>query len=150
MTLVLTPELLRRIHADGEKAYPEEGAGLLLGALQGEQKVIQATLPISNSREDKARHNRYLLTPEDYLQGELQAARLGLDVLGVFHSHPDHPNLPSEFDREWAMPFFSYIITSVHHGQAEKSRSWLLREDRSAFDEETLLIQPDEQRGNYA
>jgi len=58
--------------------------------------------------------------------------------LGVFHSHPDHPNLPSEFDREWAQPFFSYLITSVNSGQAAASRAWRLAEDRSVFLEETI------------
>jgi proteasome lid subunit RPN8/RPN11 len=62
----------------------------------------------------------------------------GVDVLGVFHSHPDHPNQPSEFDREWAMPWFSYIITSVQAGKAAGSRSWLLQEDRSKFIEEEI------------
>ena len=63
-------------------------------------------LPLENSREDAARHNRYLLTPQDYLRGEQEAARLGLDVLGVFHSHPDHPNQPSEFDVNGPCPGF--------------------------------------------
>lgn len=138
MTLRLPQDLLQAIHAHGEAAYPEEGAGLLLGAADGEIKRVSQLLPLSNAREDTARHNRYLLTAEDYMQGEEFAIRQGLDVLGVFHSHPDHPNRPSEFDREWAMPWFSYLITSVNKGQAAESRSWRLREDRSAFDAENI------------
>jgi proteasome lid subunit RPN8/RPN11 len=138
MTLSLPISLLKEIHAHGEAAYPEEGAGLLLGTIQDDNKTVKALLPISNAREDNARHNRYLLDPQDYLRGEQEAAQRGLDVLGVFHSHPDHPNRPSEFDREWAMPWFSYVITSVNQGQAVESRSWLLRQDRSAFDEEII------------
>ena len=87
-----------------------------------------------------ARHNRYLITPEDYLKAELAAERLGLGLIGVFHSHPDHPNRPSEYDREWAQPFFSYIITSVEKGKAIESRSWRLMEDRSQFVEEKIQI----------
>ncbi len=140
MALIIRADLLEQIHAHGESTYPEEGAGLLLGAVDGEEKTISAILELGNAREDTARHNRYLLTPQDYLRGEQEAARKGLDVLGVFHSHPDHPNQPSEFDREWAMPWFSYVITSVQAGKAIASRSWRLAEDRSSFVEEQIQI----------
>lgn len=140
MTLEILLEVLKAIHTHGEKSYPEEGAGLLLGSVHGDLKKVTEILPLSNAREDTARHNRYLLTPQDYLQGEQEAASRGLDVLGVFHSHPDHPNHPSEFDRQWAMPWFSYLITSVQSGAAVESRSWLLQEDRSAFQEEMIQV----------
>jgi proteasome lid subunit RPN8/RPN11 len=138
MVLHLPDEILTAIHAHGEAAYPEEGAGLLLGRVEGEQKSVVSLLELSNQREAGARRNRYLLTPEDYLHGEQEAARRGLDVLGIFHSHPDHPNRPSEFDREWAMPWFSYIITSVQAGRAVESRAWVLSEDRSHFEEQEI------------
>jgi proteasome lid subunit RPN8/RPN11 len=144
MSLLISSQLLENIHTHGESSYPEEGAGLLLGSVIGEQKQVTRILSLANSREEGARHNRYLLTPQDYLRGEQEADRLGLDVLGVFHSHPDHPNRPSEFDRDWAMPWFSYLITSVQAGQAVESRSWLLTEDRSHFSEEQILVSSDE------
>ncbi len=141
MILQLTQELLTQIHEHGEQAYPEEGAGFLLGAYADNAKrEVTAILPLANSRENEARHNRYLITPEDYLKAELTADELGLSLIGVFHSHPDHPNRPSEFDREWAQPFFSYIITSINEGKAIESRSWRLTEDRTKFDEEKILI----------
>lgn len=140
MALLISKELLDRIHEHGARAYPEEGAGLLLGeTISGERRVVRL-LEFTNAREHAARHNRYLLTPQDYLSGELEAAQVGLDVIGVFHSHPDHPNRPSEFDREWAMPFLSYIITSVNAGTAVESRSWLLADDRSQFIEEPIRV----------
>lgn len=135
--LELSQELLKRIHVHGEAAYPEEGAGFLLGS-EGESKRVVEILPLSNAREDEARHNRYLIAPEDYLNAEVTADKLGLSLIGVFHSHPDHPNRPSEFDREWAQPFFSYVITSVQSGRAVESRSWRLVEDRSQFVEEKI------------
>ena len=147
MSLLISSQLLENIHAHGESSYPEEGAGLLLGTVIGEQKQVTQIMALDNSREEGARHNRYLLTPQDYLRGEQEADRLGLDVLGVFHSHPDHPNRPSEFDRDWAMPWFSYLITSVQAGQAVESRSWLLAEDRSHFAEERILVSSDEGLG---
>jgi proteasome lid subunit RPN8/RPN11 len=139
--LQLTEELLTQIHGHGEQAYPEEGAGFLLGAYsENGTRAVTAIFPLVNSREDEARHNRYLITPEDYLKAELEADRLGLSLIGVFHSHPDHPNRPSEFDREWAQPFFSYVITSVQSGKAVESRSWRLMEDRTKFEEEVINI----------
>ena len=141
MTLNLTRELIARIHAHGEESYPEEGAGFLLGDDSGNGKrAVRDVFPLINSREDAARHNRYLIAPEDYLKAELTADRLGLSLIGVFHSHPDHPNAPSEYDREWAQPFFSYLITSVNQGRVGESRSWRLTEDRSKFDEEEIKI----------
>jgi len=140
MKLEISSELLDQIHAHGEEAYPGEGAGFMLGNTDGDLRMVSVILKLPNAREESARHNRYLLTPQDVLQSEQEAAKLGLDVIGVFHSHPDHPNEPSEFDRNWAMPWFSYIITSVKTGKAAGSRSWRLTEDRSAFKEELIQI----------
>lgn len=141
MKLEISSAILDEIHIHGEKSYPEEGAGLLLGSSNGDLRLVTSILKLTNAREDKARHNRYLLTAQDMLRGEQEAAKLGLDIVGVFHSHPDHPNRPSEFDREWAMPWFSYIITSVHTGVAAGSRSWRLSDDRAQFIEEDLLVE---------
>lgn len=135
--LALSSEVIKQINAHVEAAYPEEGAGFLIG-VEGEVKEI---LSLPNAREDEARHNRFLITPEDYLKAELKADGLGLSLIGVFHSHPDCPNVPSEYDREWAQPFFSYIITRVDEGKAVNSRSWRLVEDRSKYEEEEIKIQ---------
>jgi proteasome lid subunit RPN8/RPN11 len=137
--LEIAPDLVEKIQNNGEKAYPEEGAGFLIG-VDGEVRRVLSLLALPNARESAARHNRYILTPQDYLSGEEEADRLKLILLGVFHSHPDHPNQPSNYDREWAQPFFSYVITSVEAGKAGASRSWRLLEDRSAFLEEPVRI----------
>jgi len=134
--LAVSNDLVEQINKHVEEAYPEEGAGFLLG-VEGEVKQI---LSLPNAREDEARHNRFLITPEDYLKAELTADKLGLSLIGVFHSHPDCPNIPSEYDREWAQPFFSYIITRVDQGMAVSSRSWRLLEDRSKYEEEEIKI----------
>lgn len=134
--LKISKQLSEEINASVEAAYPDEGAGFLLG-VEGEVKEV---LPLPNAREGEARHNRFLITPEDYLKAEMKAAATGIDLIGVFHSHPDCPNVPSEYDREWAQPFFSYIITRVDNAKAVNSRSWKLIEDRSKFEEEELVI----------
>jgi proteasome lid subunit RPN8/RPN11 len=134
--LTVSNDLIEQINRHVEEAYPEEGAGFLIG-VEGEVKQI---LALPNAREDKARHNRFLIMPEDYLKAELTADRHGLSLIGVFHSHPDCPNIPSEYDREWAQPFFSYIITRVDKGNAVNSRSWRLVEARSKYEEEEIKI----------
>ena len=134
--LAIPNDLIEQINKHVEAAYPEEGAGFLLGN-DGEVKEI---LSLPNMREDEARHNRFLFTPEDYLKAELKADSLGLSLIGVFHSHPDCPNIPSEYDREWAQPFFSYIITRVDEGKAVNHPSWRLLEDRSKYEEEEIKI----------
>lgn len=138
MSLYINTNLLAQIQAHGVAAYPEEGAGFLLGRANGADRQVISLLPAENRREADARQNRYLLGPETLRQAEDTAARLGLDLIGVFHSHPDHPAQPSEFDREWALPFFSYVITSVAAGKAAATRSWRLRDDRTQFDEEII------------
>ena len=134
--LNISRQLVERINEHVQEAYPEEGAGFLIG----EEDNVKEILALSNAREDEARHNRFLITPEDYLKAELTADKLGLSLIGVFHSHPDCPNVPSEYDREWAQPFFSYIITRVDEGRVVSHRSWRLVEDRTKYDEEEIEI----------
>ena len=136
MSLKITNELIERINKHIEAAYPGEGAGFLLGA----DGTVNEVLPLDNAREEEARYNRFLLTPEVYLKAEMKAMELGVDLIGVFHSHPDCPNVPSEYDREWAQPFFSYIISRVDQGKTVSHRSWRLQEDRSKYDEEEIEI----------
>jgi len=93
MTLDISKDILAQIHAHGEAAYPEEGAGFLLGSDDGEQRYIAQIFVTENAREDEARHNRYLVTPQEYLQAEIAAELLGLSLIGVFHSHPTIPTV---------------------------------------------------------
>jgi proteasome lid subunit RPN8/RPN11 len=138
--LQITEKLLNDLHTHVEAAYPGEGAGFLLGSDDGGERVVTAILKLDNEREAEARYNRFLLTPANYALGEDEADRLGLALLGVFHSHPDCPNVPSEYDREWAMPWFSYIITRVDGGKAVSDRSWRLEEGRGAYAEEAIIV----------
>ncbi len=138
--LTISSELLRALEAHGATAYPAEGAGLLLGTTTAADKQVTAILPIENKWDAEEQYHRFLLTPQDMLRGEQEAAQRGLDVIGIFHSHPDHPAEPSGFDRDWALPYYSYIITTISKGTPTRSRSWLLKEDRSGYDEETIAI----------
>jgi proteasome lid subunit RPN8/RPN11 len=140
MKIYLPEGIMEQINHHGETAYPEEGAGLMLGVEKDGRRMVMDLLLLNNSREESARHNRYLITAEDMLQGEKEADRRGMGILGVFHSHPDHPNQPSEFDREYAIPWYSYLITSVQDGQAAGSRCWHLSDDRTGFELEDIIL----------
>jgi proteasome lid subunit RPN8/RPN11 len=145
MTLHVSKALLNLIHEHGRDHYPEEGAGILLGEAGDASRRVLRIRPVENAFQESRRNHRYLIEPKEMLDAELEAERLGLEVIGVFHSHPDHPARPSEFDREWALPWYSYLITSVRAGKAHESRCWRLSEDRGRFEEESLKISSKEQ-----
>ena len=139
--IYLTDILAGEIKSEGEKAYPNECCGVLLGVLgeTGEKSLTQI-LPVSNEFSAGEQYHRFLITPADMLAAEKKALSLKLDVLGFYHSHPDHPAKPSDFDREHALPFYSYVITAVEKGAAKETASWTLRDDRSAFVFEEIVI----------
>lgn len=140
MSILISEDILAQIHLNGEMAYPEEGAGLMLGTEKDGERVVTNLLFLTNAREDSARYNRYLITAQDMLRGEQEAEHLGVSIVGIFHSHPDHPNQPSEFDREYAIPWYSYLITSILNGQTQRSKCWRLSDDRAEFMEEKIII----------
>jgi proteasome lid subunit RPN8/RPN11 len=140
MKIHIPQQILSKVQAHGEKSYPEEGAGLMFGRVQNGDRWVENMLFLENAREDGTRHNRYLITAEDMLRCEQEADKQGLSIIGIFHSHPDHPDLPSEFDREYAIPWYSYLISSIQEGKAVSSKCWRLRDDRSGFDQEELIL----------
>jgi len=115
-------------------AYPDECCGALLGSPGG---AVREALPLGN-HSDEERRRRFVVTPRDYQQAEARADALGVELVGFYHSHPDHPAVPSQFDLDHAWPNLSYVIVSVRAGQDREMRSWRLRPDRSRFDEETV------------
>jgi len=135
----LTTALRKEITGHGERDYPFECCGLLLGRFaDGGMKVITETYPISNAREEEAKRNRFLIRPEELMRGERYAETKKLDVVGFYHSHPDDAAVPSRYDLEHAWPLYSYIVVSVRAGAAEDLRSWEMEADRSRFAEEEV------------
>jgi proteasome lid subunit RPN8/RPN11 len=131
------------IAAHGERDYPYECCGLLLGSFAaGGVKAISEIYPISNAREEQAKRNRFLIRPEELMRGERYAETKGLDVVGFYHSHPDHPAVPSQYDLEHAWPLYSYIVISVSADTAQDLRSWEMESDRSRFVEEEISVRP--------
>ena len=109
------------------------------GSVCGE-RFAQALFPIENAREDAEQYHRFRIESEDLMRAEHAARAQGKDVLGCYHSHPDHPARPSDYDREHALPFYSYIITAVEQGKAALMTSWVLADDRSVFIEEKIGV----------
>ena len=141
MTLKLDLNLLQHIHQHGEASYPLEGAGLLIGRISGSEREVLELQPLENRFEADQRHHRYRLDPLELMQAEDKADARGLEIIGIFHSHPDHPAEPSAYDLEWSLPYYSYLITSVANGRAVESRSWRLVENRERFEEETIMLE---------
>ena len=135
----LSDNILSEMEKHALRDYPFECCGLLLGNSSGSEKTIVEVAPIINARAEDERHNRFLITPKDMVRGEMYARSRGIDIIGFYHSHPDHPAEPSAFDLEHAWPFYSYIILSVAKNKPGRTTSWVLKSDRSAFDSESIV-----------
>ncbi len=148
--LWINGHLAEKIRAHGAEAYPYECCGALLGrdssaVLQSDRETgapareILQLFPLVNRRDDSPR-NRFSVTPQDVLAAEKAAREQGLEVVGWYHSHPDHPARPSEYDRDHAWPWYSYVIVSVQNGAPQHMTSWRLNDDRAEFSPEGIEI----------
>ena len=134
--LDVSPSVWEAIRKHGEETYPYECCGFLYGK-DGETRTINNFLRAPNSKEGDKRR-RFEISPKDYMKAEQYALENELDFLGIYHSHPDHPALPSKTDLENALPFFSYIIVAVENGRAQRTSSWQLGSE-GLFDQEQIL-----------
>ena len=132
--LDLSDEIDVAIRRHAVEAYPDECCGALLGSFDG---VVREALRLGN-HSDEERRRRFVVTPRDYQAAEARAEALGVELIGFYHSHPDHPAVPSQFDLDHAWPNLSYTIVSVRAGRDGDLRSWRLRPDRSRFEEEPV------------
>lgn len=145
-------EAIRRSAAQG---YPNECCGVLLGVGRDGVKEVREVRPLPNLRGKSERaeellplavpgseseRNRFLIDPNDLRRVEKEARERGIETVGFFHSHPDHPARPSGYDRDHAFPWYSYVIIAVEAGMPGLYTSWVLREDRTQFDEEHLEV----------
>jgi proteasome lid subunit RPN8/RPN11 len=138
----LSAQLIEEIGRHAETEYPHECCGLLIGRIEdgGRTREVFETYPVENTFEEGERHHRMSIKPLDYARAERLHAARGLGVVGNYHSHPDHPAVPSQFDLEHLAPWptMSYIVVSVRKGETIEIRSWELSEDRSRFNEEAI------------
>ena len=128
------------IREHGVRDYPYECCGLLLGLFSAEGKAVIETYPISNAREESAKRNRFLIEPEELMRGERYARDRDLEVVGFYHSHPDSPAVPSQYDLEHAWPTYSYIIVSTRSAEATDLFSWEQEPDRTRFNPEEIRV----------
>jgi len=136
--LLLSNALEQSIRAHGARDYPHECCGALLGAETSAGREVRALFPLVNRREDSPR-NRFSITPEDFRAAERAASQQNLELVGWYHSHPDHPARPSEFDREHAWPWYSHVIVSVAAGEPRELTCWRLADDRARFEPEEVF-----------
>lgn len=129
---------IEQINEHAIKDYPYECCGIILGKFDGKEKTVTQILPIINEKEDENKHNRYLIPSSKILETELYAIKNGLDIVGFYHSHPDHPATPSAFDIEHALPVYSYFIVSVYDAKVVDFTLSVLSHDRSKFEEELI------------
>ena len=135
--LKISEELAGKIRAHGVETYPHECCGAVLGRQSDGAREVLGLMPLANRRDDSPR-NRFEVTSDDVRLAEKTARGQQLELIGWYHSHPDAPARPSEYDRDHAWPWYSYIIVSVQSGQPRDMNSWRLRDDRSAYDSEAI------------
>lgn len=141
MAVHIRHNLQAAIFEQMQQTYPNEGGGFLLGELRGGDVHILDIIQIENTFAAEEQYHRYAMTPQDWARLEDAADARGLTLVGYYHSHPNSPAIPSVYDRDHALPNFVYIITSVQPGpRAAEQRVWRLLADRSAFEEDTLIV----------
>jgi proteasome lid subunit RPN8/RPN11 len=155
VALRLGLEHIEHIRRQGAREYPAECCGVLVGVEEDAVKVVREAVAIRNLRHERAlaevslpltaperesERNRFLIDREEVRQAEARARSRGLDIVGYYHSHPDHPAQPSDYDREHAWPWLSYVIIRVAAGRACEYSSWVLAEDRLSFEEEAIEV----------
>jgi proteasome lid subunit RPN8/RPN11 len=139
MAIRLSTDQIRAIKQHGERTFPHECCGFLLGSAVNGTKQTAVILAVENAHDEENQHNRFLITSDMYLRADLQARERNLDVIGFYHSHPNAPARPSQYDTDHGWAWYSYVIVAVADGCSQRVTSWVLRDDRSQFDEEKIL-----------
>ncbi|MHB1907897.1 MAG: M67 family metallopeptidase [Nitrososphaerales archaeon] len=138
--IVLDQQMLEQMHLHAISTYPEECCGLILGKFDGATKRVQRVKRMKNSFEPKERYHRYTIDPKEFLTAEKEADSFGEEIVGIYHSHPNAPPKPSEFDRNHAWPSLSYIVIEIREQKPLNTFSWILSEDRSEFVQEQIMV----------
>jgi len=134
--IIIEPQARQLMIADAIKTFPDECCGFLFGVEKESDRIVTDILIVTNAKEGDKRR-RFQISPRDYMKAEQYADENNLYLLGIYHSHPNHPAIPSEHDRLAAQPWFSYVIISVLERKVGLIRSWRLNEDNQ-FEEEKL------------
>ncbi len=140
--LVLTTSQVQHIEAEGAQAYPNECCGIMIGRDVSDgactRRIVDRLEPMANVFDPQQQRRRFAVDPLALMRAEKSAAAEGRLVVGFYHSHPDHPARPSEFDREHAWPFYSYVIVSIAQGAAVDMTSWILDDQTETFSRQDI------------
>ncbi len=136
--LLIDNDVIAAIIEHAEREYPHECGGMLVGRFSEGGKAVKEIFPLENAREAHARHHRVLIVPKDVMRAERYAREKKLDVVGYYHSHPNAPAVPSQYDLDHALPVWSYVIASVANAKVGDIRSWVMENDRSKFNDEPI------------
>ena len=139
--IVVNQQMLDEMHAHAASTYPEECCGLMLGLLDGGIKRVVDLRRMKNAFEPSERYHRYTIDPREFLTAEGEAEKKGEEIVGIYHSHPNAPAKPSLFDQDHAWPTLSYIVMEVRQRKVAQTASWVLKEDRSEFLPEEMVIE---------
>lgn len=142
MPVLIRNSDLQFIMSHAKSTYPEECCGFLLG-LDSVVRTVERIVSVQNVNQD-SRRNRYNIDPKDLIRADEEARRSNMSLIGIYHSHPDAPAQPSQFDLEHAWPWYTYLLLSVQNGQPKDIAAWNLSEDRSAFHLDDLKVTGDE------
>lgn len=135
--LIIEEKAKANLIKDAIRTFPDECCGFLFGNELGDNREINEILVVDNAKEgDKKR--RFEISAKDYIRAELYAEKKNISLLGIYHSHPNHPSIPSEHDRLSAQPYFSYVIISVTETKIKSIQSWVLNEDFKFIEEKIL------------
>lgn len=138
--IIWSKNIEARMGRHAQETYPYECCGFMLGKETDKGAVIYDIIPASNTHNGEKRR-RFLISPKEYMEAEREALKKGLDLIGVYHSHPDHPAIPSEEDRRHALPGFHYPIISVMDGEVRQIRSWSLETERQFIEQKISVNQ---------
>jgi len=140
--LVLTPSQVEQIGAEGAQSYPNECCGIMIGRDVSDgtcvRRIVERLEPMANVFDAAQQRRRFAVDPVALMRAEKSAAAAGTLVVGFYHSHPDHPARPSEYDREHAWPFYSYVIVAVAQGAAGEMTSWVLDDQTEQFGKQEI------------
>lgn len=138
--LILPEPLFQQIEREGAAAFPNECCGILIGRDFPDKRYVMRLVQGKNTFEADEQYHRFSIDPRAQLKAEREAEAAGLTVLGFYHSHPDHPARPSDYDRDHGWPFYSYLIVSIMSGKPVDMTSWLLNEQANIFEKQPITV----------
>jgi proteasome lid subunit RPN8/RPN11 len=139
--IFLPERIFFEIHSHASSIFPEECCGLLLGVFEEiKLKRVEESKRMGNVFQKEERYHRYTIDPKEFMIAETDAEARGLEVVGIYHSHPNAEAVPSNFDRDHAWPTLSYVVVEVRASKPANTRSWILKDDRTGFTEEKITI----------